>query len=602
MLMVLLGAVPAAFAQAQLGDFSLSGNGTLSAGYNGTYGDTTDSGHSLTGGGTGTITGFYFNPKFLSFDIQPYYNQNRANSTSASIDDSTGVNFSSSIFSGSHFPGFFNYSRSYNNTGTFGVPGQVDLTTNGNTQGFGVGWGVNLPGLPSVMAHFQDSSTSYSIFGTNADGTAKSKIFNVRASDRRAGFTLNGGFSHTNSDGEVPLLLTSGGTLGSNNSGKDYNFSASHSLPLNGSFSAGVNRNTYSYSSTAGNGGTAAIDDYTANASLHPFKKLTFSGTATYDDNLGGTITQAILAAGAPVTQVQNLPASNSFTLDGNTTYQATDNLSFTGDVQRRQQTFENADFGANSIRAGVRYMRILFGGSLGLSSSVSENTQDKVDGYSLGLTEMLSYSRVVRGWNVSANGNYSQNQETLLIAYTTSNYGLGGSVSRRFGKLNWSGSAGTARTGFTTLGGTTSTSNSFSTSLNTRRWFAVSANYQHSGGTAVQTFTGSTAVPLPPQVVSQTLLLLYGGDSYAFSASTSAIRHLTASASLSRAFNSTAGVSALSNNHFDELVVTTQYQFRKMNFIGGYSRFLQSVSVAGTPASRLSSFYIGINRWFNFF
>jgi hypothetical protein len=591
-------------AQIQLGDVTMNANGTLSMGYSGNYGEQTDSSHSLTGGGSGSLNGYYFNPRFLSFDLQPYYNQSRANSASSSVTDSTGVTLSTSIFSGSRFPGSFSYSRGYNSSGTFGVLGAADLTTHGNTQSFTVGWGANLPGLPSISAQFQDTSSGYSIFGTDADGTTNAKTFMLRATDRRAGFSLSGGYSHSVSAGETPLLFSNGGTAGSDNTSNNWIFSVGHSLPLNGGFSASVNRSSYNFSSTNGSGGTQAVDNFVANASIHPVTKLSFSGTATYDDNLGGTITQAILLAGATVQQVQAQPTSNALTLEGNGTYSATENLSFSGDIERRQQNWSNASFGANSIRASARYAHILFGGSFGAFSSVSENTQDNTDGYTLGFADSLSFSRAIRGWNVSFNGSYAQNQETLLISYTTSNYGLSGSVSRHITRLlSWSGSAGTSRTALTTVGGTTSSSDGFSTSLNARRWFALSGNYQRSSGTGLQTASGvTTNTPVPTPILAQQLIVLFGGHSYSFGASTSAIPHLTASASLSKSFSDTTSQNIFSTNHFDQLVVSTQYQFRKMNFIGGYSRFLQSVSVAGLPASRLCSFYFGVNRWFNFF
>jgi hypothetical protein len=592
-LMAVLMFAVGALAQMQVGGFSLNANGNLSAGYSGNYGEATNSSHSLTGGGTGTLSGYYFDPRFLSFDLQPYYNQSRANSLSASVTDSSGANFSSSVFSGSRFPGSFNYSRAYNSSGTFGVPGAADLTTNGNTQSFGIGWGVNLPGL-----------SAYSIFGTEADGASNAKTFMLRASDRRAGFSLSGGLSHSVSGTETPLILTGGGTASADSSGNNYTFTVSHALPFSGALSGSVSRSSYAYSSSNGTGGDQTVDNFLVNGSIHPFTRLSFSGTAAYDDNLGGTITQAVLLAGAPVQQTTNQPTSNALTMEGDTVFTATERLSFSGGFERRQQTFANATFGANSIRGSARYARILLGGTFGASSSVSENTQDNRDGYSLGLAETMTFSRAIGAWNLSMNGNYAQNQETLLISYTTSSYGVGGTISRRFGKLlAWSGSAGTSRTALTTVGGTSSASDSFSTSLNARRWFTVSGSYQRSSGTGLQTATGLATAPVPTPILAQALVVLYGGHSYSASASTSAIRHLTAAVSYSKSMNNTVGgANVLSNNSFDQLIVTTQYQFRKMNFIGGYSRFLQSVSVAGLPASRLSSFYVGINRWFNFF
>ncbi|MGB8730741.1 MAG: hypothetical protein WCC99_05810, partial [Candidatus Sulfotelmatobacter sp.] len=58
---VLLLALPAT-AQIRLGESSNNLSGTLSGGYNADYGNLVPSDHSLAFGGTGTLSGFYYNP------------------------------------------------------------------------------------------------------------------------------------------------------------------------------------------------------------------------------------------------------------------------------------------------------------------------------------------------------------------------------------------------------------------------------------------------------------------------------------------------------------------------------------------------------------
>jgi hypothetical protein len=43
-------------------------------------------------------------------------------------------------------------------------------------------------------------------------------------------------------------------------------------------------------------------------------------------------------------------------------------------------------------------------------------------------------------------------------------------------------------------------------------------------------------------------------------------------------------------------------YQFRKLYFTSGYSRLEQGFSAAGTKPEIISSYYMGLSRWFNFF
>src|SRR5271167_510481 len=88
LLLVLVSRAPA---QVTVGEnVSLDLNALVQAGYTADYGNFTSSDHGITFGGTGTLTGSYYSPNFLSFTVSPYYNQSRTNSNSLSIDDSSG--------------------------------------------------------------------------------------------------------------------------------------------------------------------------------------------------------------------------------------------------------------------------------------------------------------------------------------------------------------------------------------------------------------------------------------------------------------------------------------------------------------------------------
>ena len=125
--------VPPSAAQLQIGDnLKMNVNGTVGFGYGGNFSDPGASGHNLNMLGRALVTGSYYDPKFLNFTVQPYYNRNQNNTSSLSIFNDSGVNASANLFSGSHFPGFVGYGRNFNNTGEFGIPGTVGLTTRGS--------------------------------------------------------------------------------------------------------------------------------------------------------------------------------------------------------------------------------------------------------------------------------------------------------------------------------------------------------------------------------------------------------------------------------------------------------------------------------------
>src|SRR5437667_2642310 len=74
------------FGQVQVGDnLALNLNGNLSADYTGSYGNQISSAHSFGFGGTAGLTGSYYSPNFLSFDVNPFFNQSRANSNFGSL-------------------------------------------------------------------------------------------------------------------------------------------------------------------------------------------------------------------------------------------------------------------------------------------------------------------------------------------------------------------------------------------------------------------------------------------------------------------------------------------------------------------------------------
>ena len=95
----------------------MKANGNVAFGYTADYSNLTGSDHTLSPSGNGDLSGYYYAPGFLSFDVQPFYNESRDNSSYQSIFQSSGVSGSASLFSGSHFPGTVSYSKIYNSEG-----------------------------------------------------------------------------------------------------------------------------------------------------------------------------------------------------------------------------------------------------------------------------------------------------------------------------------------------------------------------------------------------------------------------------------------------------------------------------------------------------
>ncbi len=600
----LLFSVPL-FSQLQLGGFSLGANGTLSTAYNATYGNLSGSDHSIGVGGAGTIAGSYFNPNFFSFNATPYYNTGRDSSAFRSISNGSGVDGSASIFGGSSFPGSVSYSKAYNSQGTFNLPGLANYTTHGNSDGFGISWAERLHGLPTLVASFTKTGSENSIYGLSQSSSSSSHTFNLNSSYQWLGFGLGASYYRGAATSEFPEFLSGSSQLEtSNSSDHGYSFNASHRLPWNGSSFASYNSSSVDskFQTTDTN---FTVDTFTTGAAIHPGSKLNMSAGMSYSSNLSGSIEEQLIAAGGAVIPSQINSASRSYDYNGAIGYIPVQHVQVQGSAERRVQDFLGRTYGADIYTAQTNYSHILLGGHFSASLAVEDGTVDNSPQNTLGFTSSTVYSREIGRWHFNGSFNYQQGVQTLLVTYTSSSYGFGGSVRRKFQNgITLTSSYGGSRTGLTGQSGTTNASNSISGGLGLGRWASIGANYAKSSGEAISTGTGLVITPVPLPLLPASSIVLFGGRSYGYSIGSSPLHRFTVSASYSKSDSNTgsgAGLTGSTNtsNIFNSLV---QYQFRKMYLTGGFNRLTQGFSGSGLPPQTISAYYIGISRWFNFF
>jgi hypothetical protein len=597
---LLLLVLPAA-GQLTLGDLSSNLNGVLSAGYNGDYGNSISSDHSLGFGGSGTLSGFYYNPNFVSFTVSPYMNQARDNSTYQSISNASGVNFASNIFGGSHFPGSINYAKAYNSEGNYAIPGVANYTTHGDSQTFGVNWGELVPGLPTLSANFQMGSSQYSIYGSNDNGTTDNHSFDLRSGYMLKGFSLGAFFGIGAGHSEVPQVLQNSSSDETSSTNRDFGFTATHPLPLRGTFSSSFTNSHYD-SDFAGGSNNGTVDTYTAAALFQPTQKFNFSVSTDYSSNLSGSLSEAIAGPGGIVPQLDLGQGTHALDLTANASYSVLANMQALAFADHREQYYLGENYGSSSYGGGMTYWRFLLGGNFNTAVTLSDNTSSTSNGNSLGLNTTVNYNRRYDGWAMGVSGGYSQNVQSQLITYTTSSYGYGASLRRRFGKFGWSGSGGVNKTLLTEIAGSSSSSESFSTGINYSHWLTANANYSKANGSAIEAGAGLIQNPVPQPIVPGDDLILFGGKSYSFGLSSNPMRRLTFGASYSKSITNSNLAGVLSSNNTKMINATFNYQFRKMYLNGGYSNLVQGFSASGILPENVSSFYIGVSRWFNFF
>ncbi len=591
-----------AVGQIKLGDLSTTLNGTVSAGYNGDYGNQISSDHSLAFGGTGTLSGFYYNPNFVSFTVSPYINQARDNSSFQSISNASGVSFSSTIFGGSHFPGSINYAKAYNSEGNFAIPGVANYTTHGDSDTFGINWAELVPGLPTLSASFQLGSSQYSIYGSNDSGSTDFRALSLRSGYVLKGFNLSAYFSDGNSTSDIPQVLQNSTQAETATSGDhSYGFTVGHALPFHGGFSGNFNSSDYN-SEFAGYSFNGSVDTYTATAFFQPTNKFHASVSTDYSSNLSGTLYQAITGAGGVAEPPDLGQGSHSFDVQGNASYAILPALLALATAEHREQYFLGESFSANSYGGGMTYGRTLFGGNLNGALTLTDNTVSNSSLNSLGIHGTVNYNRRFNGWTMGGAFSYEQNVQTLLVTYMSSSYSYGGSVSRAWGKFGWSAGGGVSKTLLTEQAGTSNSTESFNSTVSYSHWITANGAYSKSSGSAIETGAGLVQNPIPQPIVPGNDLILFGGKSYTFGLSSSPMRRMTLGVSYGKANSNTTLQGTASENNTKDINAIFQYQFRKMYFTGGYSNLVQGFSASGTPPENVSSFYVGITRWFNFF
>jgi len=600
---ILLLALPAA-GQVEIGhNVSLGLNGNLGAGYTAEYANLFSSSHSISGSGNASLAGFYYNPNFLSFNVSPYYGQSRANSGSQSIFDSSGVNVSTAIFSGSHFPGSISYAKSYNSEGNFGVPGVADYTTHGNSDTFGINWSENLPDEPSVSVGFQRGSNQYSIFGIDQNGNSTYDSLNIHSGYTYRGFGLGAFYSRGGSHSLIPQLLSTQEPPESTSStSSGYGFNVSHVLPMRGGFSSSITRSTFD-TGLVGDKFNGSVDLFTANAGIQPTDKLHLGVGGSYSDSLTGQLFEQIVAAGAIVSPAQNSgQSSHGMDVTGSAGYAIARGLQSEVDVERRQQTYLGVSLGSNSYSGSLVYTTAVLGGNYNVAGTIRDITLDGSSQNNLGFSVTTNYTRRIHEWVMGGSFNYAQNVQTLLITYMDSFYNYSGNIRHRWGQFTWSAGASAGRTALTSQPGSGNNNRSYSTGIGYSRYINLTGSYSKGSGTAIETANGVVQNPVLLPVLTPGSGILFSGDSYSVAVGSSPVKKLTISASYGRGNSNTnfSGVAqGSSTSQYNGIV---QYQLRKLYVNGGYSRLQQGFTLSPTAPAVVSSFYFGISRWFNFF
>ena len=595
-----------AFAQTNEGisigeNTKLKAGGLVSFGYAGDYGDELPSSHGFNGGIDGKLSGYYYNPNFLSFEATPYYNQSRNNSSYQSLTGASGVEGSANIFTGSRFPGSVSYHYDRNSSGIFGLTGQPNFTTIGKGQGFAVNWSALMPNLPTLSVGYSQGEGSGTIYGTDQQTSSNTKLLNVRSDYSIVGFRLNAFYTHDVFDSVFPQFLAGQSESIQDSSSNNVGAGAQHELPFHGQFYANYTRTSSdsNYFSGAGQSTNSSnyIDDIqSAGVGFHPTQRLSFNFSENYMSNLSGYLAQSLTPSGAPVPGIDLGTGAHSFTTTGGAGYQFTNYLSGSVTATHYDQFYFGQNYTGTFISGNVGYGRKLLD-TFTFSGAVVDSSTAQGDN-ALGFIGNVNAFHRLAGWQLSGNFSYAQNVQTLLITYTTSYYNYSGNVRRRLANgLNWIAAFNGTHSGLSQYQGSTSHSEGYSTSLGTRT-LTLTGTYTNSTGVSLLGVGGLVPISLTPGVND---FVIFSGASWGGGISVSPIRRLVLSGAFSRAISDTQSNAVVSHNNMEIFNSQLQYHVRRIGLQAGYTRFTQGISIVGLPATT-SAYFVGFTRWFDFF
>jgi hypothetical protein len=569
-------------------------SGSLGAVYAGTFGESTDSSHSLGLAINGTLEGYYFHPQFLSFQVRPYYDRAQFNADSQAITRGTGVDSSINLFGGSHFPGSVSYGRNFNSNSEFRIAGIPSVLGDSSGSNFNVSWSALLSNLPTLQASYSITDSTSTLLGTSNQGKSSSKSFNLNSNYTIGGFNLQGTLGHYTTDLLSPDFLTAS-TVNSTSSNTHYGVIATRRLPLSGNLGL-------AWSRTASGTGTDDFTSnaYTASAGISPLQRLSISGFLNYTTNVMAALAQSF--NDMPTSPLVNLGSnSNAIYMNATGTLRVGYGLTVVGYMNHRIRHFQGEESANTQYGGTVNFQKASnLLGFLRFGIGVVDTATQDGNGV-IGLVANLGMNRKFGKWDTMADFNYSQDTQTLFGVVTTNNYSYGGMLRRKISSSAlWSTSFRESRSGLAAQEGSKNVADSATTNLSWGK-YSFSGSYSRAKGEALLGVNGTlTATPIG-SVISD-YFLTFNARSLAVIASTQLFRTLSLSGGYTRVSSSSIQKSSSTFSNGDRYNAHITLRMRRLYIVAGFDRAIQESSVVSGGPRAVNSYYVSLSRWFNVF
>ena len=609
-------------AQVRLGEASMGLSGDAQGGFSTNWGDDQISSHAFDFGFNTLLNGYYYNPKFLSFSVNPYYNQSRQNSNFNSIFGSSGILAGANLFSDSWHPVSFGFTKDWNSQHQYNVPGSlIPYYANGSDQSFTVAGGLNRPNLPTFNANYGQGHSEFNVLGVSNAGVSRWRSYGLSSSYSLLGVGLGASYGKIHTEQNLGSLNTDSSDLTDVTDSSVFTVNATRQLWGSTQLSGSYSRNSLEtdYAGLPSNG---AFNTYNAFLSARPLSAMSANFFINYTDNLYNYLLQNFLpgplagiatpggpasatsasaatpVSGPPLTYVPASTSSNYLSYGTRVAYQFNNYWNASGGVDHRVQNYVGTSSESTDTWAGTSYSHPLAGGHYGVNASFSTAFADN-GGPTMGYGVGGNYGRRVAGWEGSVGAQYSHSQATSILTNTSSGYGFNVAASRKlFESWRFSTTALIGKSSINGLSQSDTTIENLGASLSSNH-FSFAGNYSTSSGTSLLTANGLT--PLPPDLPSLNNLL-YSGHSYSMSAGYRPNWHWQTTVTYGYAQYGTNNLTTLNNTKTSQLNVRTEYDFRQMRFIAGYSRISQGVGTTFNSPRKVNALFVGISRHFDLF
>jgi hypothetical protein len=588
-------------AQVAVGDnVEMNLSGDASVGWTGQY-DGQDT-SSLAFGFNGNLTGSYYNPKFLNWRINPYYNQSRFNSNFNSISAAKGVNASAGLFTGSNTPIEFNFQKAYDAQNQLNFPGTTGTyETRGNSTSFDVNAGVYYEDYPTLNVSFGKSVSNYDVLSSDITGSSDARMFTVGSTYQWEGFNLTGRFNNSRIGNTLPVAAGFRGEK-VNSYQNGFQFGGNRRLLDWMHWGASYSRNHVDTDYVL-NPTNATYSVVNSDLNMTPTSKLTVNLFTNYSSNLNAQILSGAIG-GVQGTTTQTTPVTTNqlasyLDYGANAGYAFTREFTVTARVDRREQDYSlgRSNISSNVFSSGASYSRPLLGGNLGAHYGFSWFDTSVARTGATGHSASLSYTRSVLGFNAGAGGQYSHNVATALVGYTQDGYGVNLSLGHGLWRGWNAGVGGTyGKTQVNGLNDGRSMIQSYNATLSAPR-FSVSGNYSKNYGDSLPFGTGGGSVP--PIIPG---LIFYRGNSWGAAAGIVPKRRWTISAAYSHMQYHTDNLSAITDSLTDRFEIRSEYRWRQMSFNGGFAHISQGIGATFNNPDSINVIYFGISRHFDIF